>query len=82
MDEFPKLAEGQAALLRAESSTGIILDDNYKYSRDNQKIYVVFDNADAALKAARKIVEERKDVDCIVYGQDGTLIEYLRPINL
>ena len=78
MEKFPGLREGQVALRRAELSTGIILDENYVYAvRDDQKVYSVFNDIDTALKIAQQIIAERNNIECVVCGQNGIVIEYL-----
>jgi len=65
MKEFPNLIGEQVALIKADINTGIILDDNYNYSVNSDKsVYVVLANKDDAVKFAKSIVLERKNVEC------------------
>lgn len=75
MKEFPKLIGEQIALLKADVNTGVVLDDNYNYSiNPNDRVYVVFANKDEALKIAKTIVLERKNVECGLYDLNQKMI--------
>jgi hypothetical protein len=78
MEEFPELNKDQVALLRADINTGIILDLAYKYAtKDDQKVFTVFENLDDAIEFAKKIILEKKDIECCIYRKENELLYFL-----
>jgi hypothetical protein len=83
MEKFPLLKNEQVALLRADINTGIVLDENYIYAtRSDQKVYDVFDHIDSAIKFAKRILSERRDVECGIYGNDPVALLVLTQKNI
>lgn len=83
MEKFPELKEGQVALLRADFKTGQVLDELFKEAiESDQEIYTVFDDKDDALQFAKTIIAARKDIECVISGEDGEMIFYITPQNL
>ena len=82
MEKFPELKEGQVALLRADFKTGQVLDELFKEAVEiNQEIYTIFDNKMEALQFAKSMIAARKDVECVISGEDGEMIFYITPQN-
>jgi hypothetical protein len=83
MEKFPELKEGQVALLRADFKTGHVLDELFKEAiQSDQEIYTVFDDKGDALQFAKAIIAARKDIECVISGEDGEMIFYITPQNL
>lgn len=83
MEKFPELKEGQVALVRADFKTGHVLDEAFKEAVESaQEIYTVFDDKGEALQFAKAIIAERKDIECVISGEDGEMIFYITPQNL
>lgn len=79
MEKFPQLKDRQVALLRADINTGIVLDKNYIYSTtSDQEVYAVFDDIDSA----KAIIAERKDIECVIYGNDPVAVLILTRDNV
>lgn len=71
METFPELSGNQVALLRAKFATGHVLDELFVLAiDDNQKTYTVVETLSDAIELSKKIVLERNDVECIVYGKN------------
>lgn len=83
MEKFPELRDQQVVLLRADINTGIVLDENYVYATNQkQTVYTIFENVDEALKVAKRIVLERQNVECGIYGIDEKIILNITPKNV
>ncbi|OCX51373.1 hypothetical protein BEL04_15185 [Mucilaginibacter sp. PPCGB 2223] len=83
MEKFPELKEGQVTLLRADFKTGHVLDELFKEAvKADQEIYTIFDDKDKALQFAKSIIYARKDIECVISGQDGEMIFYVTPQNV
>lgn len=82
MEKFPKLLKDQTALIRAEVSTGHILDESMQLViGDAQKVYTIFDSYDNALTYAKEIIKGGK-VECVIYGDDGAILKYVNPEDI
>jgi hypothetical protein len=84
MEKFPKINQGQAVLLRAETNTGVVLDELFTFViNDDQKVYTLFDSVEEALESANKILKEKgKLIECTIYGEGQELIYYLNPYQI
>lgn len=75
LEKFPVLNIKEVALVRAEISTGLVLDEACNYAvYPHQKIYTVFESIEKALKHARQIIEERRNIECVLYGIDQRIL--------
>lgn len=75
LENFPVMDFKEVALIRAEISTGIVLDEACNYAvYPDQKVYTVFENIDKGLKYARQIIEERRNIECVLYGIDQRVL--------
>jgi hypothetical protein len=80
MEKFPELLSGQVALMRVDTNTGIVLDEQFKRSKDEiQKVYTVFDNENDALSVVREIMIERQDIEFIIYKSENKVLHFIRP---
>jgi len=83
MERFPELKEGQVALVRADFKTGNVLDEAFKEAVEiDQEIYTIFDDKSQALQFAKSLINERKDIECVISGEDGEMIYYITPQNV
>ncbi len=83
MEKFPELKEGQVALVRADFKTGHVLDEQFKEAvAIDQEIYTVFDDRAQALQFAKLMIAERKDIECVISGEDEEMIFYITPQNV
>ena len=83
MERFPELKEGQVALVRADFKTGNVLDELFKEAIEiDQEIYTIFDDQNEALQFAKTLIAERKDIECVISGEDGEMIYYITPQNV
>lgn len=75
LEKFPLMEFKEVALVRAEINTGIVLDEACNYAvYPDQKVYTVFENIEKGLKYARQIIEERRNIECILYGIDQRVL--------
>ncbi|WP_348621845.1 hypothetical protein [Pedobacter lusitanus] len=83
MEKFPQLKDRQVALLRADINTGIVLDRNYIYATtSDQEVYTVFDDINSAIRSAKAIIAEKKDIECGIYGNDPVALLILTRDNI
>ena len=83
MEEFPLLKAEQVALLRADINTGIVLDKNYVYATmPDQEVFVIFDNIEYAIKFAKAIISEKKDIECVIYKDNSVALLILDRDNI
>jgi hypothetical protein len=80
IENFPELNDSEVAILRAESVTGHVLDENFVLAIDNsQKVFTIVSNVDEALKIAKNIIEEKKGIECVIYDQAKKVLYHLNP---
>ncbi|MBB6499993.1 hypothetical protein [Pedobacter cryoconitis] len=78
MQKFPELRKQQVALMRADTLTGHVLDDEFILALNNvQKVYTIFDNVELALEYAKSIILENQNIECIIYGSNEKVLHYL-----
>lgn len=79
MENFPKLEGTQVALVRAEKSTGIILDEmfNKRVSHD-QAVFTLFEDITLAQAYAEKIKSTHNDVEFIIYGKGQVVLLFIQ----
>jgi hypothetical protein len=83
VEEFPKLRIGQVALLRAQNTTGHVLDENCETARSiNQKVYTVFENTDDALQFVRSFVSSKGNIECVIYNNNQETLFFITPQNI
>ena len=82
MENFPNLKAGQVALLRAETNTGIVLDEKFKRAtKEEQKAYTIYNDVNDAILAAQNIIVERRDIECAIFDQNNAFIKRIEPIK-
>ena len=75
MQKFPELKNNQVALLRADTRTGIVVDEMLSpVINDEQIVYTILDSYYEALKIAESIIENEDNVDCLIYGKNQDVL--------
>jgi len=83
MENFPKLKDGQFAIVRADFNTGIILDDEFKYAINQiQRVYTVVDSLLDAVTLAKAMIIEKGSIECVIYDNVENLASYITPDNV
>ena len=63
---------GLFAVLFAETATGIVLDRTGARAVGDAERYLVFTNADEAMRVAAAAIGARPDIECVVLCPDGS----------
>jgi hypothetical protein len=75
LKNFPALSGNQVALLRAENSTGHILDRDFKlYTSSNQEKFTVFESLSNAVDYIQIYQSKYINAEFVVYDSLGTVI--------
>jgi len=83
MEKFPYLRNNQVALLKAERGTGHIIDENFQLAVSNlQKVFIVFDNVDIALQAAKGFIISNNEIEIILYGKNKVVLYFITIENV
>lgn len=78
MKKFPILVEPQVALLRVNKNTGIVLDDQFNTDVSvDQKRFTVFESLNEANKYIESFVNERKDIEFVVYDMNQNILIHI-----
>ncbi|HZX58963.1 MAG TPA: hypothetical protein VFE54_09560 [Mucilaginibacter sp.] len=78
MEKFPILKNEHVVLLRAELSTGIVLDEQlFRATKDGQKVYTVFEEVDKSLQFAKQLISEHPNVECCIYSNEQKVLFYM-----
>ena len=76
--KFPELSANQVALIRAEFSTGVILDGRFnKHISSEQIFHSVFDCYEDAVEYIQFV--SRNDLEFIVYNHKQQVLLYHQP---
>lgn len=80
MIEFPTIKKSEVVVLRAEVSTGHVLNENFHLALPNDpSVYTVFSDEFAAVEYVRGVLKSRDDVEFVVYGSDKNVLHYISP---
>jgi hypothetical protein len=78
MQRFPALDDNQVALLRAQFSTGHVLDDNFQMALNKgQNVYTVFNDINLAMEYADHTIKTNKDLEIVIYGRGKEVVKYI-----
>lgn len=78
LENFPKLQEHQVAIIMAQKSTGIILNDKLEFDiSDGQNIYFVFESFETAKTYIDGIKKSRSDIEFVIYDKIGVVLEFI-----
>jgi len=76
IQKFPEVKKSQVAIVRVDVNTGHILDDQFNLATNiNQKVYTIFEDIDSAIRFAKSIVQERRDIECNLYGEQMKFLQ-------
>ena len=78
-DAFPKIEKNQVVLVRAEYSTGIVLNDKFEYCKNGVGRSSIFENIELAKKYIEQCQSNRNDTEYIVYGKSQNVLLYITP---
>lgn len=71
---FPLIEKDWMVLMKAELSTGKVLDLNNEYAiKPDQQIYKICKNTDEALNLAKLAVSSNSNIECYIYDSNNTL---------
>jgi len=81
MDQFPKLEGSQVALILAQHSTGIVLDETYKRVNveENPDMYLIFEDVSKVQEYINSRISSASDVEFVVYDKNQKVIIYIPP---
>jgi hypothetical protein len=78
MESFPELKGAEIVLMRANTRTGHVLDDQFELAtKDNQTVFTLFNDIETALSFAKSIVSQHKTIECVIYGKDKEVLHYI-----
>jgi len=79
MEDFPVINNIQVVLYRSEFSTGIILDEQYIYYKNNsdQKVYTVFNSIEDALVYANASLKKHINIEFTILDSAKRLLKYI-----
>lgn len=75
MEPFPKLQENEFAALFVDKNTGIVLDSEQKYARDNTKSYFTFNSFEEAKKFCEIRIKENTNLEYHIYDYSETHVK-------
>jgi hypothetical protein len=76
--DFPRLQNGQHAVVRAEASTGIVLRHDRQWHTGSGEIWQVFESLPAAREFAAAEVSAHPTVECSIYDFEQRHVETVR----
>ena len=83
MEDFPQLKNTEVALLRADALTGHVLDHNCILAVNNaQSVFTIYNNFQSALDEANSMVSTKVNIECVIYGIDKAVLQYLQSRNI
>lgn len=78
MKSFPQVDKSNFVIMYCESNTGIVLDVQLnRCTNDNQEVYEIFSSLDSAVKHAKNIVTDNRNVECNIYDYENKIITSL-----
>lgn len=80
MKDFPLLSYNEVAILRVDTNTGHVLDENNKlYLNDNKKVYSIFSNIKQARVYANKVVNSNNNIEITVFDKNREVLVIISP---
>ena len=78
MEKFPFLKNNQVAVLRAESASGIVCDEQFhRCITKNQKTFTVFQSIEDAGLYIDKIMATQSDFEFVIYGPGQRFLKFI-----
>jgi hypothetical protein len=79
MENFPKMSGAQVAIMRADSLTGHVLDENFKLAIDSsQKVYTIVDSFDKAMLLIESFRGKTSNVEFVIYGEGKKVLKFVQ----
>lgn len=83
IENFPELHNSQVALLRADTNTGHVLDEELNLAvNDHQKVFTRFDDAEIALVFAKSLILQNTQLECVIYTKGKKVLYHIGPEHL
>jgi hypothetical protein len=80
--KFPTLTGQQVALMRADATSGILLDEDYNpFDGESKGLYTVFANLDEAIKYIQQVVKKQRNTEALVYSSETEVAHYYNPFE-
>lgn len=80
MKNFPSVLPSQVVLVRADYKTGNLLDELCQLVlSDAQEVYTIFDSLELALIYSKKIIEEKSNIEIVIYDWKKVVLKYIIP---
>ena len=79
MEMFPRLAEEQVAVIRADGKTGHLLTigNSVITKPEDAQVYTVFENVEAAWKYIHQEEQVQIEIDFSIFDRQGELVAYI-----
>jgi hypothetical protein len=78
MEKFPEIDLNEVALVRVDSKTGHVLDENFCLClSESQKVYTVFGSEEEAMSYINRKKMEIPNIDYSLYNNENKLIKRL-----
>ena len=80
--KFPRINANQVALLRVDSLTGILLDDNFRlFISEEQIAYSIFESYKDAMNYVESVIKPKETIDATLYDYSNNIIYYYNPFD-
>jgi hypothetical protein len=78
MESFPELKGAEVVLMRADTRTGHVLDEQFELAtKDSQTVFTLFNDVGTALSFAQSIVSQHTTIECVIYGKNKEVLHYI-----
>lgn len=81
MKSFPLVNNQEVIIIWSEASTGIVLDKHFKYALNDDEVFTIIKSFEEALELANSILNERENVECVIYNSNQEVLKYLQHFN-
>jgi hypothetical protein len=79
MQQFPDLNADQVAIMRADSLTGHVLDENFELAiDDNQIVFTTVGSLEEAMAIVKNMKTERPNIEFVIYGMDKKVLKFVQ----
>lgn len=81
--EIPKLGNGKFVVITAELKTGVILNNDYSYYLNvGDDYYLTAASREDAIDIATKRVAKRRDLEVLIYDENGIFLEVISSTSI
>jgi hypothetical protein len=82
MQAFPELKDNQVAVMRAEASTGHIVDIEFNLAiNDEQEVFTIYESFEEAMYQINLMLASRNDMEYLIYGTNENVLKYINPYD-